>query len=118
MPALACFASAADRDRQRDEELAIDSQQAEDAALEAMQGTPGQVDDFLIESGADVSVLLSLLFADGLPLRDKSEGDDRQLLRLSAQIERLQREFNAWAIRPSYGMTTSPLRRWMTEDVA
>jgi len=83
-----------------------------------MQGTPGQVEDFLSESGADTSVLLSLLFADGLPLRDKSEPDDKQLLRLTRQVERLQREFNAWAIRPSYGMASSPLRRWMAEDVA
>lgn len=82
-----------------------------------MQGTPNQVEDFLTDTGADISVLLALLFDGGLPLRDKSVRDDRQLLRLSGQIESLQKQFDAWAQRPTYGLSTSPLRRWM-EDVA
>jgi len=117
MSALPDFASQADRARQRAEDQAEARQQAENDALEAMQGTPGKVEDFLTETGADASVLLALLFTDGLPLRDKSERDDRQILRVSRQIESLQAQFNAWAQRPTYGLTTSPLKRWM-EDVA
>lgn len=113
MNALPCFASQSDRARQRAEDQADARQQAENDALDAMRGTTGKVDDFLTETGTDVSLLLALLFADGLPLRDKSESDDRQLLRVVGQLNRLEREFNAWAIRPSYGTASSPLRRWV-----
>lgn len=116
MNALPCFASVADRARQGDEAAADARQQAEDDALEQMQGTPSKVEDFLADTGSDVSVLLALLFDGGLPLRNMSEYDDRQLQRLSRQIERLQREFNAWAKRPTYGLSTSPLRRWMEAE--
>lgn len=116
MNALPCFASQADRARQRDEEVAAARQKSETAALEAMQGTPNQVEDFLRDTGADVSVLLALLFADGFPLRDKSELDDRHWDRLDRRLDVLRDQFNAWAMRPTYGLSTSPLRRWMEAE--
>lgn len=115
MNALPCFASHADRARQADEDAAEARQQAENDALESMQGTPNQVEDFLVDTGADTSILLALLFDGGLPLRDKSERDDRQFDRLTHQIESLQRQFDAWAKHTTYGLSTSPLRRWMEE---
>lgn len=116
MNALPCFASQADRARQGAEAAAEARQQAETDALEAMRGTPNQVEDFLRDTGADVSVLLALLFADGFPLRDKSDVDDRHWNRLDRRLDVLRGQFEAWAKRTMYGLSTSPLQRWMEAE--
>lgn len=92
---------------------ADDREQAETDALEAMRATPRQVEAFLMDTGADVSCLVSLLLDRGLPLQNGMDADDCHWDRIDSCIDNVKNQFDAWAKTPRFGRPKSPLQYWM-----